>query len=136
MRHSLRATYGVVGSMIVNMQSKNSQHLTTCDCKRHMSCTHPSNHRHKLGPTLRHQTSPDRPNIWRRLAAARGMVTTSNFSVAGSKRRVALLLHSDAQTMSLYVGIHGIHGVDVGLAARRLEGAPAVGACAQCRVVH
>ena len=35
------------------------------------------------------------------LAAGRGRVSTSNFSLRGSKLSMALLLHSAAQTMSL-----------------------------------
>jgi hypothetical protein len=46
------------------------------------------------------QISPARPRICRTLAFSRGIAYRSNFSVRGSKARIALLLHSLSQTIS------------------------------------
>src|SRR5205807_1280029 len=46
------------------------------------------------------QTSPGRPRIWRTLAPRLSLGNTWNFSVAGSKRTMALALHSLSHTTS------------------------------------
>src|ERR1700730_5896905 len=54
----------------------------------------------RLVPDSGAHTSPGRPRIWRTLAPGRSLGNTSNFSVAGSKRTMALAPQSLSHTMS------------------------------------